>query len=358
MAALGDHDGLHAALADDARAASTTTGPFDWEPLLYLAYSRVELDAPRFDPLVAARVLLDAGADPNAGYLWDGNLPPFTALTGVLGCGERGEPPHAQALALARLLLERGADPNDGQTIYNHGLGNMRLADDVDWLELLYEFGFGDPSAGSWYRRFGGQLHTPADLVAEVLQHSAQTGLVERARLVLAHGADPNRRWLHPAFGDVTPYEAAVEHGNGEIATMLAAAGADTSGVDDLQRFVGALLAGDALVRMADAALVDAVRRAQPDLVRRAADLRKLAAIEPLVALGFDVNAGGGRTALHEAALHGDRAMVDVLLRVGADPTVRDAEFDGTPAGWAVLAGFDDLAALLERAATDGAGLT
>ena len=47
---------------------SAPTGPYRWEPLLYLIYSRV----PQVDPLRAAGLLLDAGADPDAGYLWHG----------------------------------------------------------------------------------------------------------------------------------------------------------------------------------------------------------------------------------------------------------------------------------------------
>lgn len=45
-----------------------------------MAYAR--LDAPgRYVP--AARLLLEYGADPNAGFLWDGLPSPFTALTGA-----------------------------------------------------------------------------------------------------------------------------------------------------------------------------------------------------------------------------------------------------------------------------------
>ena len=353
LAALGDHAAVRAEISARPSSASVVSGPFAWAPLLYLVYSRLDVDEPRFDALLTARVLLNAGADPNAGFLWDGNLPPFTALTGAFGCGEGGQPPHSRALELARVLLEAGADPNDGQTIYNRGLGNMRLADDVDWLELLYEFGFGEPSTGPWYRHF--ELHSPADLVAEVLHHSAQTGLVDRARLVLSHGADPNRRGRHPAFGDSTPYQAAVVNGNAEIAAMLSAAGADTSGVDDVVRFIGGCLSGDQSLRSTDAALVARVRAGHPDLIRRAAELGKRDAIDLLVELGFDVNFRARTTALHEAALHDDRATVGVLLRLGADPTILDTEHESPPAGWAAFAGHEELAAHLERVAAERA---
>src|SRR5215831_10041815 len=78
-AAAADVEALTSQLERDASAAKREGGPFVWEPLLYLVYSRV----PQSDPVAAARVLLDHGADPNAGYLWHGLTCPFTALTGA-----------------------------------------------------------------------------------------------------------------------------------------------------------------------------------------------------------------------------------------------------------------------------------
>jgi hypothetical protein len=108
--------------------------PYRWQPLLYLTYSRVAAPA----ACETAELLLDHGADPNVGYLWEGLCPPFTTLTGAFGSGEGTSPAHADDLRIARLLLERGADPNDGQTIYNMG-----GSPGDGWLELLLEFGLG-----------------------------------------------------------------------------------------------------------------------------------------------------------------------------------------------------------------------
>src|SRR4029077_11521278 len=87
-----------------------------------LAYARHDPAIGEAAVLGAAGMLLQSGADPNAGYLWHRLPTPFTVLTGVLGEGELGpvrQPRHPHALALARLLLEAGADPNDGQALYN-----------------------------------------------------------------------------------------------------------------------------------------------------------------------------------------------------------------------------------------------
>ncbi len=99
--------------------------------------------------LDVARMLLAAGADPNAGYLWQGLACPFTVLTGVFGEGELGpvrQPRHPCAQPLARLLLTAGADANDAQALYNRMFepGN-------DHLELLFELGWArTPAVPGW----------------------------------------------------------------------------------------------------------------------------------------------------------------------------------------------------------------
>jgi hypothetical protein len=74
-----------ALLADDPAQASTPGGPHDWEPLLYLAYSRLDSTAVGHSTLEVARLLLASGADPNAGYLWEGTYARPAALGGEPG---------------------------------------------------------------------------------------------------------------------------------------------------------------------------------------------------------------------------------------------------------------------------------
>lgn len=345
-AAVGDLAAASEILGHDAGAASADGGPFDWPPLLYLTYSRLgatpDDDGRHRDSVAVARLLLEHGADPNAGFLWDGLPSPFTALTGVFGGGEQGAPPHRDELALARLLLEAGAEPNDSQTIYNRGLGDI-ARDDTAFLELLRDFGLGRGDGGPWQRLLGHEHQSPVEIAAEALQHAAETGLEQRVRLLLDHGIDPNQRGTHPVYRGRSPYEGAILHGNLEIADRLVAAGAGTTTVDPLTRFVGACLGGDrGAVDAALAADADVLRRAlveRDDLIARAAELGRPAAIRLLDDLGFDVNARHRTTALHEAALRGDLDVVRLLVELGADPTIADTEHDSTPRGWAAHSG-------------------
>ncbi len=349
MAAVGNHVALEASLRADPPAVNRRGGPFGWEPLVYAAYSRLSLADRAYDTYEAARVLLAAGADPNVGYLWEAECA-FTALTGAFGRGEGGQPPHPRSLDLAQLLLAAGADANDSQTIYNCGPGDL-ARDDTDWLELLLDHGLGRGDGGPWKRRLGARGPSPAELIADALQHAAEFGLTRRARLLLDRRADPNRRATHPIYRGRTPYEGAVLHGNLEIADWLADAGADTSQVDLNAAFVGRCLAGDPSVA-SDASRITEVHDLHPGLVVHAAELERPDAIRLLVGLGWDVNYLGRATALHEAALRGNLVLVELLMTLGADSTMRDAQHDATPAGWADYGGHPELASYLRTQET------
>ena len=350
-AAVGDVTAAATLLDADPARASAEGGPFRWPPLLYLTYSRLDPTnagaAPDGDHVAVARLLLGAGADPNAGFLWNGLPSPFTALAGAFGRGEQGTPPHHDELALARLLLEAGADANDSQTIYNRGLGDI-ARDDTELLELLLDFGLGRGDGGPWHRLLGHEHQTPTEIAAEALQHAAEAGLAERTRLLLARGVDPNVPGTHPCYAGRRSYEGAVRHGNLVVADLLAAAGAATDSVTALDRFVGAFLAGDrtAVERLlaADPQLLPRVLADHGDLIARAVELDRLPAVRLLVDLGFDVNARHRTTALHEAALRDNRPAVDLLLSLGADPTIVDTEHHSPAAGWARHSGHAELA--------------
>lgn len=169
-AATGSYEALDDLLTEEPDLAVRQGGPFAWEPLLYLSYARLRAPGRWVE---SARLLLECGADPNSGYLWEGLTSPFTALTGAFGGGERDEPAHPQALELARLLLRSGADPNDSQSPYNRGLGDEVFTDDTTHLELLLEHGLGSGNGGPWRARLGPVLHSPRQLLRDELSTAA-----------------------------------------------------------------------------------------------------------------------------------------------------------------------------------------
>src|SRR6478752_5402928 len=259
-AATGDSVAARAFLDGDPDGANRPGGAFGWEPLLYLAYSRIGGDA-----LPVARLLLDHGADPDAGYLWEGTYP-FTALTGAFGGGEdRGnQPPHSQGLALARMLLEAGADPNDSQALYNR-----QFEPDDAHLRLLIEFGLGTDRDGPWHRLLRSSHGTPAQLLEDVLSYAGRYDRPSWAQLALAAGADPDGCGTrHPQFAGRTPLDNAIRQGGRAVAEMLLAAGASPVAADGVDEFVSLCLAGEREMvqkrRAADPGVVALARARRP----------------------------------------------------------------------------------------------
>lgn len=239
-ASAADPVALARHLANRAALAKTGGGPFGWVPLMYLCYSRVPLGRTADDVLATAALLLDAGADPNAGYLWCGMSTPFTVLTGVFGEGEQGarrQPRHSFAPDLATLLLDRGAHPADQQTLYNR----MFRADDSH-LDLLFAHGLADAGPSPWEVRLGEAMETREQLWQRQVSWAAEHGFTARLDLLGRHGidvsgvdvvtptfpADPN------AFDDegATALHQAAWSGDLELIRRLLDAGADTTITD------------------------------------------------------------------------------------------------------------------------------
>lgn len=281
-AAVGDPSAVRIHLDADPGLATAQGGPFGWTALFHVAASRV----PQRDAMATAEVLLDAGADPNAGYLWLGLPTPFTVLTLCFGEGEQGpgrQPRHSVGTELAELLLSRGADPNDAQTLYNRMFGR-----DDEHLRILLAHGLGRGEGGVWHRRLGEALEDPADMVQRQVDWARDHGFTERLALLAAYGFTEGRPvhspspW-RPAGHEPEIASAATPQG----VRALAAAGGDLD------------------------ALID------------------------------------GRTLLHHAAWIGDVELVTALLECGADPEVVDAEHGTTPLGWAEYGHAEATAAIL-----------
>jgi len=147
--------------------------------------------------MTSARMLLEVGADPNAGYLWHGLPTPFTVLTGVFGEGELGpvrQPRHPHSLALARLLIVWAAA---------HGKPGS--------VELLAGLGF-DVNAR-------GRSDAPDEDPWQTALHvAAMEGHLSLARSLLRLGADPDIR--DHRFGS-TPLGWARYFGQEQLVELL-----------------------------------------------------------------------------------------------------------------------------------------
>ena len=153
-------------------------------------------------------------------------------------------------------------------------------------------------------------------------------------------GADPDAR----DAGGLTPLDEAALAGRTDMARTLADRGATVT-----------LAAAIALERPED---VERLLKEEPDamkpghrlgtLIVRAAAEGPPHVVETLIRFGasvdvFDdpatsVDETTGYTALHAAAFHGNLAVVEVLLKHGANPRIRDGRYGGTSAGWASYA--------------------
>ncbi len=239
-AAAADPLALSSLLADRRDLSMTAGGPFGWVPLMYLCYSRVDVGRTQSQVITAATILLQAGADPNAGYLWRGMSTPFTVLTGVFGEGEQGprrQPRHPFAPDLATLLLEWGAHPVDQQTLYNR----MFRPDDSH-LELLFDYGLADAGPSPWEHRLGEAIPTREQMWHTQIAWAAEHGFAQRLDLLARHGVDVSATELvMPAIPDepnvrdehgATALHHAAWDGDLGLIQRLLDAGADPSITD------------------------------------------------------------------------------------------------------------------------------
>jgi ankyrin repeat protein len=299
------------------------------------------------DWLESASTLLRHGGDPNAAYLWEGNYL-FTVLTGVFGEGESGPvnlPEHPQCYPLAELLLRSGANPNDSQVLYNR-----QFVPGAGHLKLLLEVGLGKPAKSAGNQRLSGRhLQTPGQMIADQLFWAASQGHADRVELLLDHGVDPNQANRQGR----TAYELALLGGHETIAERLLVRGARRKDLAPLDAFASACSRADRAsatkLLQADASLVKQLGPREAELLASAASANRLAAIQLMADLGFDVNALRHSTPLHEAAWNGHSEMVKLLLNLGANPSLRDRSHQASPADWAAYNHHPEVAAFLKN---------
>ncbi|WP_332683292.1 hypothetical protein [Bosea sp. (in: a-proteobacteria)] len=328
-------------LAADSSLAGKPSAFDGWTPLLRLAFTRLPSDAVPGNAVPIAQLLLDHGAAANA--FWSDGSNHFTALTGVIGGGENGQPAHPQAEALAQLLIARGADPLDGQALYNSSLG----ADETFWLDLLWDETLKRGQAARWHERLRELPAPPLDY----LLGNAVPRQPRRAAWLLAHGARADAVNAHSKRSLV---RQALLDGRDDLAALLLDHGATPVELGEREAFVAAIARGDE---------AEAARRLRshpefrldpgPLQVAIRQDRPKIAALGLRLGISPDAEARDGVRALHEAAGADAAAIVALLLEAGAEIDPVERRFGATPLGWAHHQGAVAAQALLAARSRD-----
>jgi ankyrin repeat protein len=277
--------------------------------------------------LEAARLLLDAGADPSLAA-GDG----ITPLMEAVGGGH---------LDVLRLLLARGAavdavDPSDDGTAF-HGACVLNQA---DCAEALVRAGC-DVSLKDNSGQTGREL-------AEAMGHAA---VVERLRAVVAEqlrvaqavgpapAPEPEPAAVSGDGGAVHQLVTAAVQGDGAAVARLLAAGADPNGSVPAQSPSGEAFQSTALCAAAEYGWLEAARLlvdggADPSLVKgncrtplmAAAVNGHLEVLRLLLGRGAAVDAvdpGTGGTAFHVACINNQPDCAEALARAGCDVGVK-----------------------------------
>jgi ankyrin repeat protein len=197
-AVLGDADEIQRMLADDPSRAVAPGGPYGWDPLTHLCFSRY-LRLRGADGFVrTARALLDAGADPDTGFFEPAHAPEPTFESALYGAA--GVAHHA---GVTRLLLARGADPNLGGEVAYHAPEGF----DDGAMQAVVDSG-----------------RLSASGLTTMLHRKLDWTDLRGVRWLLSHGADPNAL---SAWGDRALHHSLARDNRPALLEALLDFGAD-----------------------------------------------------------------------------------------------------------------------------------
>ena len=276
-----------------------------------------------------AQLLIDAGADLHArSRVWEQleNTAGNTNTSGNFRMAHGGSTPvlfaaRAGDVETARVLIDAGADPNDAAAAGTSALviaahsGHGRLG-----IYLLEQGADPNAAEGGYTALHAAVLRSQVELVDALLARGADVDAV------VEHGT-PGRRFSadfsirHQLIG-ANAFWLAARYGEPEILRSLATHGASAhimpgTGMSALQAAMG-IPRNPAENRRNQ---VDAPEMDRANLERITFDLT-----EQILAAGVDVNLADerGNTALHDAVRSGFESMVDLLASQGANLDARN----------------------------------
>lgn len=337
---LGEHEIIHEMLQKKPELVQEKGGPRNWQPLLYLCFSRfLRFEPQRTENFVkSAQILLEFGADPNTFFMSGDEKE--TPLYGAAGVANNAD--------IMKVLLEAGADVNDPDTHYH-----VAEFDNFDCFKLFFDFGIDAKGQTTMLLRkldfdqiesVRYLLHLGCDPnKVGIWNKSALHQAILRGRdlafieLLIEFGADVN---LH-VKGGKSPYALAARFGRPDVMDVLHKNGADIDlAIHD--RFI-------ATCALADEKEVELLLGQHPKLVSSLSDDDNQAmieaakqgltkAVELMLEVGFEVGMkdSNGATALHWAVWYGHAETTSLLLQHNAPVDVEDSDHGRDPLGWAV----------------------
>jgi ankyrin repeat protein len=353
-AILGDVVGVRRFLALDAQNAIAKGGPYGWDALTYLCFSKyLRLDRARSKGfLAAAKALLDAGASANTGWMEKSHEPHPEWESAIYGAAGLAQHP-----AVTRLLLERGADPNDGETPYHVVetydntvmkilVESGKLNDTSMTTLLLRKADWHDFDGIKWLLEHGADPNRATQWGRTAFHHAVlRDNSIEIFEVLLAHGANPTLVAERPDLRlrdglGMSAVAMAARRGRGDLLELMERRRVPIE-LQGVERLIAACARNDS-------ARVQAIAAAEPGLARilvvqggkllaEFAGVGNTDGVRQLLDLGVDVNAltedgdsyfdvAKNSTALHSAAWRARPATVKLLIERGARVNALDAK--------------------------------